>query len=115
MLLSTGILLHLLKSGLDDDDKKEAWYKITEKVSGRVYSELLFFVDPTFQSQYDILLSPAASLGTAADVGKLIGSFFKEQEDKRTKTPLQRAVKLTPLSKVESLLIDLGISPLEEK
>lgn len=116
LLLGTGILLQLLKSGLDDDDRKEAWSKITTKVSSRVFSELLFFVDPTFESQYQILLSPAPVLGTAGDVGKFIGSIFKESDDdKRTKTTLQRGIKLTPFNKVDAFLTDLGISPIDEK
>jgi len=116
LLLGTGLLLQLLKAGLDDDDEKETWAKISNKIGSRVYSELLFFVDPTFESQYQILLSPAPVLGTAGDVGKFIGSIFKaDDDDKRTKGPLQRGIKLTPLSKVDAFLTDLGMNPIDEK
>jgi len=116
LIIGIGILRSLLKSGLDDEDKKEAWYKISDKISDRVTGELVFFVDPTFESQYQILLSPAPVLGTAGDVGKFIGSLYKaDDEDKRTKGPLQRAIKLTPLSKVDAFLTDLGLNPIDEK
>ena len=116
LIIGIGILRSLLKSGLDDEDKKEAWYKISDKISDRVTGELVFFIDPTFESQINILLSPAPVLGTAQDVGKFIGSLYKaDDEDKRTKGPLQRAVKLTPLSKVDAFLTDLGMNPIDEK
>lgn len=115
LLLGTGLLLLLAKSGLDDDDKKEVWYKVSNKLSSRVFSELLFFVDPTFESQYKILLSPAASLGTVGDVGKFIGSAFKEttetDESKLKRNhPTTKAIKLIPgANKIESFFNDLGL------
>ena len=115
LLLSIGLLYNLMNAALDDDDKKEAWFKVTNKINQRVFSELLFFVDPTFESQYKILLSPAASLGTVGDMGKFVGSLYKEAvetDEKKLKRnhPLVRGVKLIPgVNKVESFFGDLGV------
>lgn len=113
MILGTGLLLAFMKAGFDDDDKKEAWYKVTKKINSRVFSELIFFADPTFQNQYQILLSPAASAGTIEDVGKFLGSLFTEITEKDEKKlernkPGQKAFKLIPGSKVYTFIEDLS-------
>jgi hypothetical protein len=113
LILATGTLLFLLKAGLDDDDKEEAYYKITTKLSSRFLSELTFFVDPTLQSQYQILLKPAAAAGTVEDLGRFAGSLFDEamgdEKEKKKNKPLKKGLKLIPgANKVESFLNDLG-------
>ena len=113
MILGTGLLLAFMKAGFDDDDKKEAWYKVTKKINSRVFSELIFFADPTFQNQYQILLSPAASAGTIEDVAKFLGSSFTEITEKDEKKlernkPGQKAFKLIPGSKVYTFIEDLS-------
>jgi hypothetical protein len=116
MLLGTGLLLGLMKAGLDDDDKKEVWAKISTKISSRVFSELLFFVDPTFESQYQILLSPAPVFGTTGDVAKFLGSMFNDEEDKRKKGPVERGLRLIPgVNKTTSVLQDLEVIDFKEK
>jgi hypothetical protein len=113
LILATGVLSLLLKAGLDDDDKEEAYYKITTKINSRFLSELTFFVDPTLQSQYQILLKPAAAAGTVEDLGRFVGSLYKEsmgdEKEKKKNKPLKKALKLIPgANKVESFLNDLG-------
>jgi hypothetical protein len=113
MILGTGLLLAFMKAGFDDDDKKEAWYKVTKKINSRVFSELIFFADPTFQNQYQILLSPAASAGTIEDVGKFLGSSFTEIVETDPKKleknkPGTKALKLIPGSKVYTFIEDLA-------
>lgn len=117
MLIGTGLLLALLKAGLDDEDEKEVWAKFTKKVSSRVFSELLFFVDPTFESQYAILLNPAPVLGTSGDFGKFVGSLFNDkEEDKRKKGPVERGIKLIPgVNKVTTFLEDLNVIDFDDK
>ncbi len=115
LLMGTGLLLFLLKAGLDDDDKKEAWAKITTKISSRAFSELLFFVDPTFESQYAILLNPAPVFGTTSDYAKFLGSMFNE-ENSRKKGPVERGIKLIPgVNKTTTFLEDLGLVDFDEK
>jgi len=116
IILGTMLLLAALHA-VDDDDKKEAWYKMTNKVSTRVLGELFFFADPTLQSQWTILQSPAASTSTIEDAGKLIRDIFREasadfQEDpdkvRKAAKPGKRAIKMLPyLSKTKSFLDDL--------
>lgn len=118
LILTIGIMLKVMKAGFDDDDKKETWYKITNKINSRVFSEILFFADPSFESQYKILLSPAASLGTVGDVLKFVSSAYKEAtepEKQLTRNkPGTKFIKLFPgANKMESWLNDLGY--LEEK
>jgi hypothetical protein len=113
MILGTGLLLAFMKAGFDDDDKKEAWYKVTKKINSRVFSELVFFADPTFQNQYQILLSPAASAGTIEDVGKFLGASFTEIVETDSKKleknkPGIKALKLIPGSKVYTFIEDLA-------
>jgi hypothetical protein len=113
MILGTGLLLAFMKAGFDDDDKKEAWYKVTKKINSRVFSELIFFADPTFQNQYQILLSPAASAGTIEDVGKFLGASFTEIVETDPKKleknkPGTKALKLIPGSKVYTFIEDLA-------
>lgn len=116
IILGTMLLLAALHA-VDDDDKKEAWYKMTNKVSTRVLGELFFFADPTLQSQWQILLSPAASTSTAEDAGKLVRDIIKEgtadfQEDpdkvRKAAKPGKRFIKMIPyVSKTKSFLDDL--------
>lgn len=113
LILTIGIMLKVMKAGFDDEDKKETWYKVANKINSRVFSEILFFADPSFESQYKILLSPAASLGTVGDIGKFIGSAYKEAtepEKQLTRNkPGTKFIKLFPgANKMESWLNDLG-------
>ena len=90
LILATSVLLLLLKTGLDDDDKEEAYYKISQKLSSRFLSELTFFIPGNFKAQYQILLSPAASTGTVEEFGRVVGSLYNEgfgtpEEQKRAK------------------------------
>jgi hypothetical protein len=116
IILGTMLLLVALHA-VDDDDKKEAWYKMTNKVSTRVLGELFFFADPTLQSQWAILQSPAASTSTIEDAGRLVRDVFREasadfQEDpekvRKKAKPGEKAIKMIPyLSKTKSFLDDL--------
>ena len=116
IILGTMLLLAALHA-VDDDDKKEAWYKMTNKVSTRVLGELFFFADPTLQSQWTILQSPAASTSTVEDAGRLVRDIFREasadfQEDpdkvRKEAKPGKRLIKMVPyLSKSKSFLDDL--------
>ena len=116
IIIGTMLLLAALHA-VDDDDKEEAWYKMTNKVSTRVLGELFFFADPTLQSQWTILQSPAASTSTIEDAGKLVRDIFREasadfQEDpdkvRKAAKPGKRAIKMIPyLSKTKSFLDDL--------
>jgi hypothetical protein len=113
LLLGTALLVIALK-GVDDDEKEKSWYKISNKISTRALGELGFFVDPTLQSQYQILLSPAASTGVLEDVGGLGKSIWKEafgdEEEKKRAKPLKKTVKLFPLAnKGYSFLEDLNV------
>jgi hypothetical protein len=113
LILTIGIMLKVMKAGFDDDDKKETWYKVADKVNSRVFSEILFFADPSFESQYKILLSPAASLGTVGDVLKFVSSAYKEasepEEQLTRNKPGTKFIKLFPgANKMESWLDDLG-------
>ena len=113
LILATGTLLFLLKAGLDDDDKEEAYYKITTKVSSRFLAELTFFIPLNFPAQYQILLKPAAAAGTAEDLGRFVGSLYTEamgdEKKKEKNKPTKKALKLIPgANKVESFLNDLG-------
>ncbi len=113
LILATGTLLFLLKAGLDDDDKEEAYYKITTKVSSRFLAELTFFIPLNFPAQYQILLKPAAAAGTAEDLGRFVGSLYTEamgdEKEKEKNKPTRKALKLIPgANKVESFLNDLG-------
>jgi len=113
LLLGTALLVIALK-GVDDDEKKKSWYKISNKISTRALGELGFFIDPTFQSQYQILLSPAASTGVFEDVGGLGKSIWKEafgdEEEKKRAKPLKKSIKLFPLAnKAYSFLEDLNV------
>jgi hypothetical protein len=116
IILGTMLLLAALHA-VDDDDKKEAWYKMTNKVSTRVLGELFFFADPTLQSQWAILQSPAASTSAIEDAGRLVRDIFREasapfQEDpekvRKKAKPGEKAIKMIPyLSKTKSFLDDL--------
>jgi hypothetical protein len=113
LLLGTALLVIALK-GVDDDEKEKSWYKISNKISTRALGELGFFIDPTLQSQYQILLSPAASTGVLEDVGGLGKSIFKEafgdEEEKKRAKPLKKTIKLFPLAnKGYSFLEDLNV------
>lgn len=110
-------LLYSALHSVDDDDKKEAWYKMSNKISTRVLGELFFFADPTLQSQWQILLSPAASTSTLEEAGKLIrdivregtADFYEDPEKIQKKAkPLKRIGKIVPyFSKTQSFLDDL--------
>ena len=113
LLLGTALLVIALK-GVDDDEKEKSWYKISNKISTRALGELGFFIDPTLQSQYQILLSPAASTGVLEDVGGLTKSIWKEafgdEEEKKRAKPLKKSIKLFPLAnKGYSFLEDLNV------
>lgn len=77
LIAGTGLISFALK-GLDDDDDKEAWLKYTNTVFNRTYNELIFFADPTFSSQFQILLSPAPTTSTVQELGKLVRDSWRE-------------------------------------
>lgn len=116
IIFGTMLLLTALHA-VDDEEKKEAWYKMTNKVSTRVLGEVFFFADPTLQSQWQILLSPAASTSTLEDAGKLVRDVFREgsasfREDpekiRKEAKPGKRLIKMLPyFSKANSFLDDL--------
>ena len=90
---------------------------MSNKISTRVLGELFFFADPTLQSQWQILLSPAASTSTLEEAGKLIrdivregtADFYEDPETIQKKAkPLKKLGKIVPyFSKTQSFLDDL--------
>jgi hypothetical protein len=104
LLISTSLILFAM-GGADDDTKKEAWYRYTKKVLGRTNSELFLFLDPTLSSQWQILISPAATISTVEEGGRLIrdmwreigADFYEDPEAVRKKAkPGRRAAKMVP-------------------
>ena len=114
LLVGCSLLLMALR-GVDDDDKKKTWYKMSNKISTRALGELTFFADPTFSSQYQILLSPFAAAATGIDAARLVKSIWTEisSDDKaqlKRNTPLKKAVKMTFYgNKISTFLEDLGV------
>ena len=101
LCISIGLLLKALAAGLDDDDKKEAWYKYSKMIGQRTMSELGFFVDPTGASQAQILLKPAASISVIEDVSRFVGQLWKETtgdaKEQKAAKPLKQLGKLVPV------------------
>jgi hypothetical protein len=104
ILISTGLML-LAMGGADDDTKKEAWFKYSKKILGRTNSELYLFLDPTLSSQWQILISPAATISTVEEGGRLIrdifrevnANFYEDPEDIRKKAKVsKRAARMVP-------------------
>ena len=120
LLLAVGLMLMALRS-VDDDDKKETWYKVSNKIMTRGFGELTFFADPTLSSQWQILLSPAASISTLTEAGLFLKSIWKEttstdEETLKRNKPLKKAVKMIPLfNKMDSFLEDLGLIDWNDK
>jgi len=74
-LMIASYLLYLgLKAAGDDDDESKYWLKIADRVNG----ELVFFAPFEVSSKYKILISPAPSIGTMENLGKLIFDTPKE-------------------------------------
>ena len=74
-LMIASYLLYLgLKAAGDDDDESKYWLKIADRVNG----ELVFFAPFEVSSKYDILISPAPSIGTMENLGKLMFDVPKE-------------------------------------
>jgi hypothetical protein len=120
LLLAVGLMLMALRS-VDDDEKKETWYKVSNKIMTRGFGELTFFADPTLSSQWQILLSPAASISTLTEGGLFLKSIWKEasstdEETLKRNKPLKKAVKMIPLfNKLDSFLEDLGLIDWNDK
>lgn len=114
--IAIGLILRAM-GGLDDEDKKEAWYKYSNKVLTRVQGELIFFADPTGASQFQILLSPAASTSTIQDSGLLVrdiwrevaADMYEEPEKVREKAkPGRRALRAAPpLGQIQRFIDDM--------
>jgi hypothetical protein len=87
----------------------------------RGFGELTFFADPTLSSQWQILLSPAASISTLTEGGLFLKSIWKEasstdEETLKRNKPLKKAVKMIPLfNKLDSFLEDLGLIDWNDK
>lgn len=122
LVVGTGMLLFALK-GVDDEEKKEAWYKYTNTVSNRLFGELFFFMDPTGASQFQILLSPAATTSTVQEFGKLMRDSWREvaadmyddPETIREKAkPTKRIIKMTPGLGQAQRFIDELYNPKED-
>lgn len=112
-----GLLLMAL-GAVDDDKKKQAWYKYTHKINQRVLGELYFFADPTFTSQYQIILSPAASISTIQAWSRLVKDTWREgmadvlyddpRHVKKMAKPLKRlGAVIPPIGQISRLIDDL--------
>jgi hypothetical protein len=122
LVIAIGLLLKALAAGLDDDDKKESWYKFTTLVGQRTLSELGFFVDVSTKSQFQILLSPAASISVYEDYGKFVNALWKEttgdEKERKKAKPLKAAGKLVPvvgqLQRFIDELFNINLSTFDE-
>jgi len=123
LIAGTGLLLFALQ-GVDDEEKKEAWYKYTNTISTRLFGELFFFADPTLSSQFQILLSPAATTSTATELGKLVRDSWKEvaadmyedpEQVRKKAKPIKRLVKMTPGAGQVQRFIDELYNPEDNK
>jgi hypothetical protein len=123
LIAGTGLLLFALK-GVDDEEKKEAWYKYSNTISTRLFGELFFFADPTLSSQFQILLSPAATTSTATELGKLVRDSWKEvaadlyedpEQIRKKAKPIKRLVKMTPGAGQVQRFIDELYNPEDNK
>ncbi len=106
-ILMIGLILHAM-TGMDDEDKKEAWFKYSNKVLTRVQGELVFFSDPTGASQFQILLSPAASTSTIQDSGKLVRDTWREVAADMYDEPDKVRKKAKPIRRLKRALPPLG-------
>lgn len=123
LIAGTGLLLFALQ-GVDDEEKKEAWYKYSNTISTRLFGELFFFADPTLSSQFQILLSPAATTSTATELGKLVRDSWKEvaadiyedpEQVRKKAKPVKRLIKMTPGAGQVQRFIDELYNPEEDK
>ena len=123
LIAGTGLLLFALK-GVDDEEKKEAWYKYSNTISTRLFGELFFFADPTLSSQFQILLSPAATTSTATELGKLVRDSWKEvaadmyedpEQVRKKAKPIKRLIKMTPGAGQVQRFIDELYNPEDNK
>ena len=123
LVIGIGLLLKALAAGLDDDDKKESWYKFTTLVGQRTLSELGFFVDISTKSQFQILLSPAASISVYEDYGRFVNALWKEttgdEKERKKAKPLKAAGKLVPvvgqLQRFIDELFNVNLSTFDEE
>lgn len=101
LLLAVGLLLKALSAGLDDDDKKDAWYKYTSVIGQRTMAELGFFIPLNVSAQSQILLHPAASISLIDDYGRFANAIWKEttgdEKERKKAKPLKAAGKLVPV------------------
>ena len=110
-------LLRALASGLDEDDDKELMYATRSMVyfTNRLNSELLFFALPS--STFDILKSPAATMGTGKAIGDVIvqalpwniSEKYVRGKDKGEYKIFNKFKKATPLLKQYERLTPDGI------
>jgi hypothetical protein len=123
LIAGTGLLLFALQ-GVDDEEKKEAWYKYSNTISTRLFGELFFFADPTLSSQFQILLSPAATTSTATELGKLVRDSWKEvaadmyedpEQVRKKAKPVKRLIKMTPGAGQVQRFIDELYNPEDNK
>ena len=123
LIAGTGLLLFALQ-GVDDEEKKEAWYKYSNTISTRLFGELFFFADPTLSSQFQILLSPAATTSTATELGKLVRDSWKEvaadmyedpEQVRKKAKPIKRLIKMTPGAGQVQRFIDELYNPEDNK
>jgi len=109
-LLSLGI------GGVDDDEKKKAWYKYSKIVTDRTFNELRFFMDPTFQSQYSIVVSPAPVLSSVEQLSRFGRDVWREAfadmyddpaKTRKNAKPGEKFVKTIPfVTQIERVLDD---------
>ena len=107
IIATIGLLLFAL-GGMDDDKKKDAWYRYTHKVTRRVLGELYFFADPTFASQYQILTSPAASVSTIQTAGRLIRDTWREGMSDYYDDPKHTKKMAKPMKQLGNMLPPVG-------
>lgn len=96
------LLTKALSAG-DDDDEQSIFEKYIVKTGNRLVSELTFFMWPG--SAIDILVSPAASVSTVQDIGKLMshtynevyGQMVDDEELIKKATPGRQVKKLFPV------------------
>lgn len=107
LLAGSGLILFALR-GVDDEEKKEAWYKYTNQIFTRVNNELIFFADPTGTTQFQVLISPAATTSTAEELGKLIRDTWREAAADLYDDPDEIRKKAKPLKRLKKAVPNLG-------
>jgi hypothetical protein len=101
-LMVASYLLYLgLKAAGDDDDESKYWLKIADRVNG----ELVFFAPFEVSSKYKILISPAPSIGTMENLGKLlfdtpkelVGRSINNEDWMKSAKPQKRLIRAIPV------------------